>query len=125
MTGVQTVAFEMTRKAHLRGIVFEKQSRAFLPLRALDADEIYGDSFARTSTAVAGIGNNVTLIFRYMDFGTNEKARLTIRGCTLLTENAITLHFRNTEGQELTGLVSFRKGCATQEFTLPVTPGET
>ena len=124
LTGVHTLCFTMTRKIHLKGFSFTRQSRAWLYQRALDADYIYGDTFARTAEAVCGIGNNVSLVYENMDFGATKKAFLTINGCTPLNENPITVRFQNEEGETLSALAQF-KGSehGAQTFELDVLPG--
>ncbi len=64
LTGVHTLCFSLTSKIHLKGFSFEKQSRAWLPQTAQDADTVYGDSFTRSGSAVTGIGNNALLCGR-------------------------------------------------------------
>ena len=124
LTGVHTLCFTMTRKIHLKGFSFTRQSRAWLYQRALDADYIYGDTFTRTAEAVCGIGNNVSLVYENMDFGAAKKAFLTINGCTPLNENPITVRFQNEEGETLSALAQF-KGSehGAQTFELDVLPG--
>lgn len=108
LTGVHTLCFTLTDKIHLKGFSFTKQSRAWLPLTALEADSVYGDSFTRTNDGVKDIGNNVSLVYENMDFGGARCAKLTIDGCTPLAENPITVRFQNAEGETLTSLAQFR-----------------
>ncbi len=119
LTGVHTLCFTMNRKIHLKGFSFTKQSRALLPLSALAADAVYGDSFTRQADCIAGIGNNVSLVYENMDFGDAVKALLTVDGCTPLKENPITIRFQNEAGETLTALAQF-KGTARCEQTFPV-----
>ena len=124
LTGVQTLCFTMEAKAHLKGFSFTRQSRAWLRQGALDADAVYGDSFRRAAEGVLDIGNNVTLVYRGMDFGDAARARLTIGGATRLPTQPITLRLRDGAGQELTALASFRGGeRSEQTFEVPVLPG--
>jgi len=124
LTGVRTLCFTLTDKVHLKGFSFAKQSRAWLELPALTADEIYGDSFTRTDEGVMNIGNNVSLIYDNMDFGDATSALLTVDGCTKLSENPITIRFQNAEGETLTTLAQF-KGTerGKQCFRVEVLPG--
>ena len=124
LTGVQTICFSMSQRVHLHGFRFTRLSRAWLPLRALDADTVYGDSFTRTAEGIVGIGNNVSVAFTGMDFGSATSARLTIEGATTLTEQPVTVRFRNEEGRELTSLAPFKRGeRGEQTFVVDVLPG--
>ena len=124
LTGVQTLCFVMTAKAHMRGFSFRRLSRAWLPLTAAEADHIYGDSFTRTAEGVMGIGNNVSLLYGNMDFGQATRARLTIDGGTPLAVNPVTVRMRNGAGQELTALAEFRgPGRSAQTFEIEALPG--
>ena len=123
LTGVLNIAFAMTEKVHMRSFIFEKQSRAFIPQKAADADSIYGDHFVIEDGAVKNIGNNVSLLFKNMDFGEIEEAELSIDAETPLEANAITVRMMNSEGKTLNELVSFiGTERHTQSFRLPVTP---
>jgi beta-galactosidase len=121
---MHTLCITMRDKIHLKGFVFTRQSRAWLEQSALDADSVYGDSFTRTESGVMGIGNNVSLDYENMDFGTAERAVLAIDGCTPLEENPITIRFTREDGQTLTTLAQFRgTERGWQEFAIDVLPG--
>lgn len=124
LTGVQTICFSMSQRVHLHGFRFTRLSRAWLPLRALEADTLYGDSFTRTAEGIEDIGNNVSVEFMHMDFGEAKQATLTIDGATTLTEQPVTIRFRNEEGRELTALAPFKGGeRGEQTFPVAVLPG--
>ncbi len=124
LTGLHTLCFSLTEKVHLKGFSFVKQSRAWLPQSALDADAVYGDSFTRTEDGVLGIGNNVSLVYENMDFGAASSAELTIDGCTPLAENPITVRYQNEAGESLTTLVQFKGGeRGVQSFRVEILPG--
>ena len=125
LTGLQTLCFSMSQRVHLHGFVFTRQSRAWQPMSALEADALYGDSFTRAEEGITGIGNNVSVEYAHMDFGDEAKARLTVDGATPLPEQPVTVRFRNQEGQELTVLAQFAKGERhRQAFEIDVLPGE-
>ena len=111
-------------KRGLKGFSFARQSRAWLQLSALEADNVYGDTFVRTTEGIMGIGNNVSLIYEGMDFGAANRATLILDGCTLLNENPITIRFQNDVGESLTALAQF-KGTerGKQTFEVEVLPG--
>lgn len=125
LTGVQTLCFSMELKVHLKGFSFTRQNRAWLPLRALDADHLYGDSFTRTDNAVSQIGNNVSLVYEGMDFEGNERVVLTLDAFTPLDENPVNVVMVNADGQERRELCSFTHTPerSSQHFELPVLPG--
>ena len=124
LTGLVTLCFVMERKAHVKGFSFTRLSRAWLPLTALEADAVYGDSFRRTGEGIVEIGNNVTLVYGGMDFGEAERARLTIDGGTALRENPVTIRYRSEDGRELTALAGFiGGGRSRQTFEVAVLPG--
>ena len=124
LTGLRTICFTLTEKVHLKGFSFARQSRAWLQLSALEADNVYGDTFVRTTEGIMGIGNNVSLIYEGMDFGAANRATLILDGCTLLNENPITIRFQNDVGESLTALAQF-KGTerGKQTFEVEVLPG--
>ena len=123
LTGVQTLCFVMEKKIHLKGFSFTRQSRAWQPLRALDADFVYGDSFTRTEHAVENIGNNVSLVFERMDFEDCTEANVAISGATELFENPITIRIQNNQGDEVTEIANFTQGSGEQSFRIRTLPG--
>ena len=108
LTGIKTICFRMKQKVHMKGFAFEKQSRAFLPIYAGEADQIYGDSFRSEGMTVREIGNNVTLTYEDMDFGTEHEAMLEIRGSTPFPVNTITVRMTGEEGETITEIADFR-----------------
>ena len=124
LTGIQALCFSMDRKIHLKGFSFTRQSRAWLKLSALEADELYGDDFTRTETQVAGIGNNVTLIYRNMDFGAGGAVRLTLRGATANPVCSVNVRVTDAAGVQTTQMCAFtREGGEAQRFDLTVPAG--
>lgn len=118
--GVQTICFSMKVKVHLKGFVFTKQSRAWVPQSTLEADTVYGDSFRRTAEGILSIGNNVSLVYENMDFGDAVSVRLTLDGATPLPENPVTVRMQNEEGEELQELCSFQGGAVRGEQTFSI-----
>lgn len=124
LTGVQTLCFSMESKVHLKGFSFTRQSRAWQQLSGLEADTVYGDSFARGDAGIMNIGNNVTLVYTNMDFGTSTRAALTLDGATPLAVNPVTIRFENEAGETLTTLAQFKgEGRSRQVFDVEVLPG--
>ena len=80
LKGVTTLCFVFYNKVHIKGFVFERKEKAFARLYAAENDGISGDTFSIKEQAVEGIGNNVSIIFRDMDFG--EKGADSVCLCT-------------------------------------------
>lgn len=124
LTGLQTICFTLDKKIHIKGFTFKKQSRAWLRLPALDADELYGDEFTRTETQVAGIGNNVSLVYHDMDFGSGGPVKLIIHGSTSNPECAINVRVTDANGAQSTLMCNFTgDGGEEQTFDLTVPGG--
>ena len=88
-------------KFFLKEFHFTKQEKAYARLSALTDGVTYGDSFVRTADAIEQIGNNVSLEFSDMDFGTDAPDNIVICGRTPLQHNTIQLRFSNGETQVL------------------------
>ena len=124
LTGVQTICFVMHRKIHLKGFSFTRQSRAYMALHAAEADHIYGDSFTRAGGSITGIGNNVSLVFERMDFGSRRTATLRLQGKTPLAHHPITVRVQNAAGEETTQIADFAgDGGYEQAFALQIPGG--
>lgn len=121
LRGVHTLCFSLDRKIHLKGFRFEKQRRPLRYNPAGEADAVYGDSFRREGGAVLGIGNNVTLTFRNMEFASGGTARLIIRGATPLEVNAI-----HVKAGDMTTMCDFVRSPepGEQAFDVQVPAGE-
>ena len=125
LTGVHTLCFSLDCKIHLKGFTFARQSRAFRDNRALDADQIYGDSFLRGEDAVREIGNNVTLSFGHMRFEQDGPVRLRIEGATPLDVNTVSVRITDENGDARTSVCDFRRAPerAAQDFTVEAPAG--
>jgi beta-galactosidase len=126
LTGIRSLCFRMHQKVHLRGFRFERQSRAFIPHTAAEADRIYGDAYTAAKDSICGIGNNVTLSFDGMDFGDAVKTSLEINGYTPLHVNTITIRFTGPDGSTHTEAIDFRgtgDGIPTRQVFSVRTPG--
>ena len=67
-----------------------------------------------------GIGNNVTLLFRAMDFGPGGPARLVLHGATPLEKCAVNLRITDAQGEDSTQMLPFA-GPDSGEQAFPVT----
>lgn len=116
--GVHSIAIATKTRLSLQGFRFEKSAKAFAKLRAGSSDSITGDAFTRTTESVAGIGNNVSLVFEYMDFGAAGTDCLTICGRTHNENDTITVRFTGGDNTE-TRVIEFPFSGAYEEKTFP------
>ncbi|HPJ02405.1 MAG TPA: glycoside hydrolase family 2 TIM barrel-domain containing protein [Candidatus Limiplasma sp.] len=93
LQGITTLCFVFPRKIHFKGFRFRKLNKAYETLGAAQCDAIYGDAYQINGGAVEGIGNNVTIEYRDMDFGTVGTQRLSVRWRSKLLKNAIQIVF--------------------------------
>ena len=115
LSGVKTICFRFSRKAHVRGFSFARKSKAFTELRGSDCDAIIGDAFERRADAIYGIGNNVSIDFRGMDFGADGTSGIEIFGNTRNPIDTIQLRFRSPETGDETVRIADFIGSATSE----------
>lgn len=66
--GLSTVSFIADHDINIKGFSFKKYERAYDENLAVDNDTLYGDTYTLGSDAITGIGNNVTLTYKNMDF---------------------------------------------------------
>lgn len=100
--GVTTISFRLdSQKIHLKAFSFKKVEKAFGLLFASEATRVYGDDFKVNGNRVEGIGNNVTLEYENMDFGTAGSTQVTICGWTPLPVNTIHIRFNPEGGGEI------------------------
>lgn len=96
--GVTSISFVTENKIHLKGFVFAKKEKAFEALSAKENTSVYGDTFTVEEDAITGIGNNVTVVFEDMDFGSEGTTKLTICGKSELPVNTIHVRFQTEDG---------------------------
>lgn len=99
LRGITSLCFVLHAKVHIKGFCFEKKNRSFDTNNAAECDYIYGDTFIIVENAVEGIGNNVSLVYEQMDFGTKGASRLVVFGNSPIDKNTIHIRFENSEGQ--------------------------
>ncbi|MCR4616996.1 MAG: DUF4982 domain-containing protein [Lachnospiraceae bacterium] len=95
LKGIKNLYFKAFDKAHVKGFSFKKIEKAYALINAGECDSVYGDSFEKKDSRIDGIGNNVTVEFTDMDFGTDSAARILISGKTHIPVNTIHLLFDN------------------------------
>ncbi|MCQ2592757.1 MAG: DUF4982 domain-containing protein [Treponema sp.] len=118
--GVHTISVVLPYTLEFHGFYFDKTLKALSKLRALDADDIVGDSFKKTDSAVEGIGNNVNLDFSHMDFGEEGAVSITICGKSNTDNNSINLKFFDEDGNSSTELIEFAHTDDYEEKTFEI-----
>jgi beta-galactosidase len=98
LKGITAFCIVLNRKLNLGGFQFKKPEKAYAQLSALENNIIYGDTFHRTGEAIEHIGNNVTIVFDNMDFGTEGFRKLIISGRSHAEKNTIHVRFQSEEG---------------------------
>ncbi|MFX3634792.1 MAG: glycoside hydrolase family 2 TIM barrel-domain containing protein [Candidatus Pristimantibacillus sp.] len=112
--GITSICFVLQQKVHIKGFTFQQQNKAFEQNIATECDRIYGDTFAITENSVEGIGNNVSLEFEEMDFGSEGTTKLVVYGRSPIDKNTIQIRFANDEG-ESTELIEFTQSADYEE----------
>ena len=97
--GVQTLAFQLHKKIHIKGFVFRHYAKAFSPLYAAECSKVYGDTFTVEEQAITGIGNNVVLVYENMDFGEEGAVGIELTGRSKLAGNTIHILFTTEDGE--------------------------
>ena len=125
LEGITSISFQVHQKIHIKGFSFKKYEKAWQTLKASEADAVYGDSFVRTEEAVEKIGNNVSFVFRDMDFGTEGTGELMIRGRAGESGNTIHVRFFN-DTDEIKQIVEFPASSeyTTQSFSIGTVKGK-
>ena len=121
LTGRDVLGIELQCKIHVKGFTFHHRSRAWDRIGARHFSAVYGDRFSLTDEAVEGIGNNVSLVFRSLDFGTLGFTGVAIRGKSKLENNTIHLRFEGEDGQQRR-VVEFPGSDDWTEVTFPLEP---
>lgn len=119
LKGITSLCFVLQRKAHIKGFYFKKLEKAFEQLSILENNGVYGDEFTITDQAIENIGNNVSIVYDAMDFGSKGCSKIKICGHSPIDKNTITLLFSGEEG-ESRQVVEFTHsdGYAEKEFDL-------
>ncbi|MBB6638254.1 DUF4982 domain-containing protein [Cohnella thailandensis] len=100
LRGLSSICFVLRQKVHIKGFSFARPNRALERLHAADGDRIYGDAYAIEETRVVGIGNNVSLEFDRLDFGSEGVTRLAVYGRSEIDRNTIRIRFESVEGKK-------------------------
>lgn len=125
--GVQTIGFAMhDQKVHIHGFTFDKLEKAYGKLTGGDCDRVYGDSFTQMEDKIEKIGNNVTIEYGNMDFGTDGATKITICGHTPLAGNTVHIRFHKEDGSRVNRMVEFvhTEGYEEQSFEIEAITGK-
>jgi beta-galactosidase len=98
LRGTSSICFVLHNKVHIKGFSFQKKNRAFKSIMAANCD-CNGDTFAITERSVEGIGNNVSLEFEQMDFGSEGATKLVVFGRSPIDKNTIHIRFAIHDGE--------------------------
>ncbi|MCQ2576726.1 MAG: DUF4982 domain-containing protein [Treponema sp.] len=120
--GVHTISIVLPYTLEFHGFYFDKTLKAYSKIRALDANDVVGDSFCKTETAVEGIGNNVNLDFHNMNFAEDKATKVTICGKSNTENNSINLKFFDKDGNSVTELIEFPHTDDYEEKTFEIKP---
>lgn len=103
LTGVTSFYLATKDSFQCKELVFEKQEKAFASLRLTDCDQVYGDAFRENHElgAIEGIGNNVSIAFEQMDFGTAGAGQICLTGRSPLAASTIQLRFRKEDATQI------------------------
>ncbi len=109
LRGVTTLCLVFRQKVHIKGFCFKKYQKAFQRLSAAECDHIYGDSYTIKADAVENIGNNVSLVFENMDFGSQGAGRVALCWRSGLVRNPIQFVFADGK-EEIKQMVEVHRG---------------
>ena len=99
LTGITSICLVLNDKVHIKSFSFEEKNQAFEQNKAIDSDQMYGDTYEINGDCVEGIGNNVSLIYEDLDFSDAGTNQLTIFGRSPIDKNSIHVRFSNGYGQ--------------------------
>ena len=98
LKGITTLCFVLKVKVHIKGFQFTQIGKAYEKLLATEHNHIFGDSFTVIKEAVEQIGNNVSIEFENMDFGTKGLSKIIICGRSHIDVNTIHIRFHGEKG---------------------------
>jgi beta-galactosidase len=98
MKGLSTICFVIYRRFSIKGFQFTKLDKAYAKLTGKECDSIHGDTFTMGTDSIKGIGNNVVLEYKEMDFGPDGLKSLTICGHSPIERNTLRVQFNGEQG---------------------------
>lgn len=123
--GVNTITVVTKDFINLRDFVFAKPDKGFMKLNAAAHDSIYGDDFNISGDSVCGIGNNVSIDFKDMDFKDGVTS-LEICGTSYIEVNTINIIFVDEQNNQTRQMLAFEKtdGEFVREFNINKVSGK-
>ncbi len=97
--GVATLAIQLHEKVHIKGFSFTYYEKAYSLLYVAECSKVYGDTFTVEEQAITGIGNNVTIVYENMNFGSKGATGISLTGRSPLAGNTIHILFTPEEGE--------------------------
>ena len=98
LRGVTALCLVFRQKVHIKGFRFTRRTKAFARLYAAENDGLYGDAFQVRGNRVEGIGNNVSVVYKDMDFGEAGASKVALRWRSRLPKNAVRFDFEGLSG---------------------------
>ena len=118
LTGIQDLGLEIVSdKIHIKGFVFSPKNTTYEPHQVRFAQNIYGDQYIFADDCIKGIGNNVCITYKDMDFGVDGATRITIKGRTPLKQNTIHIRFNKKGAAEQRQIIEFPYSSEMTEIT--------
>ena len=117
--GVHTISFVFKHDIYFKGFYFDKTPKALSKIHAVDASSITGDSFTKTQDEITQIGNNVSLVFKDMDFPCDDKkiTKLTVMARANDHKNSLNLKILDSDGTSKTTVLEFEESSDYVEKT--------
>ena len=119
--GIHHISIESEDNFQLNSFSFVPVLHGFDRINAADYDEIFGDSYKVDGTAVTGIGNNVSIIYRRLNMGAQSADKIKICGRTANAKDSIRLKI-DCAGTERTELIEFEESAAPVEREFNIAP---
>lgn len=121
LRGVTSVYIATRDSYQCKGILFEKQEKAFAKLSMAERTTLYGDSFTVAGETIEQIGNNVTIGFEHMNFTEQSATGITICSRSPLTKSPVQLRFKTDAGDSVQ-VVEVPGGSEYVEQTFEIEP---
>lgn len=123
--GITQITFVLRQKVHIKGFIFKEINKAFERLNCVDCNDIYGDSFTIEEDRIRDIGNNVSVIFKEMDFTSLGTDVIIIKGRSLVEKTSIHICYQCGEesGRQLVEF-PYSEECLCLSFPLESIKGK-
>lgn len=117
--GVHTLCLLTKEFINIRDMIFTRPEKGLARIDAADNDKIYGDDFEISNTSVNGIGNNVSIDFNDMDFGSGVHS-ITVKGTSYIDVNTINIIFTAQDGTQTRQMLEFTHTDSAEEKTFQI-----